>query len=313
MSILTSWWYSRKIDIQPAALTLSQVRQEATALLKLGSAFMASGLMTMGVAYAVRTMILRTLGLPAAGFYQAAWTLGGLYIGFILQAMAADFYPRLTASINNHQEANRLVNEQTLIGLLLAGPGVLATLTFAPLVISLFYSAKFAAALGILRWICLGAALQVITWPMGFIVVAKGRQGWFFFSELCWTVVAIALAWGCLRAYGMNGAGIAFFGSYVFHLFLTYPIARRLSGFGWSPENKRKGFIFLSLIGLVFGAFYVLQPLWAAGLGTVVALATAAYSLRALSALVSVERVPRPLRRLIIGAGFARSSPTSDN
>jgi hypothetical protein len=32
-------------------------------------------------------------------------------------------------------ECNRLVNEQAEVGLLLAGPGVIATLTFAPLVI----------------------------------------------------------------------------------------------------------------------------------------------------------------------------------
>jgi antigen flippase len=302
MGVLTSWWYSRKIDTQSAPVTLTQVRQEASVLLKLGSAFMASGLMTLGVAYAVRTMILRTFGLPATGLYQASWTLGGLYVGFILQAMGADFYPRLTASINNHEEANRLVNEQTLIGLLLAGPGVLATLTFAPLVVTLLYSAKFGPAVGILRWICLGAALQVITWPMGFIVVAKGRQGWFFISEFCWTVVAVALAWLCLRVYGVNGAGIAFFGSYVFHLFLTYPIARWLSGFGWSNENKKKVVAFLSLIGIVFAGFYVAPLSWATSFGTLATVASAVYSLRVVLRLVPPDRLPHPLQQLLVAS-----------
>src|SRR6202008_3100330 len=150
-------------------------------------------------AYLIRMIILRKAGFEATGIYQSAWTLGGLYVGFILQAMGADFYPRLTASIHDKAECIRLVNEQTLVGLLLAGPGVLATLTFAPLVIALFYSAKFGAAVGVLRWICLGATLQVITWPMGFIIVAKGNQTLFFFAELAWTVVAIALAWVSLR------------------------------------------------------------------------------------------------------------------
>jgi enterobacterial common antigen flippase len=303
LAILTSWWYSRKIEIQPVEVTLSEVREEASALLKLGSAFMASSLMTLGVAYAVRTMILRNLGLSATGLYQAAWTLGGLYVGFILQAMGADFYPRLTASINNHGEANRLVNEQTLIGLLLAGPGVLATLTFAPLVIALLYSAKFGAAVPLLRWICLGAALQVVTWPMGFIVVAKGRQVLFFLSELAWTVVAIALAWVCLRAYGLNGAGIAFFGSYVFHLFFAYPIARWLSGFGWSKENKQKVLIFLSLIGLVFAGFHLLPLLWAASFGIAATIGSSIYSIRILIRLVPSDRLPSPIRRLLISAG----------
>jgi len=286
------------------------VRQEASSLLKLGSAFMASGLMTLGTAYAVRVLVLRRLGLPATGLYQSAWTLGGLYISFILQAMGADFYPRLTASIHNHDECNRLVNEQTLVGLLLAGPGVLATLTFAPLVIALFYSAKFGAAVAVLRWICLGAMLQVVTWPMGFIVVAKGRQGLFFLSELAWTIVAVGLAWFCVNHYGLNGAGIAFFGSYVFHIFLTYPIVRRLSGFHWSRENKVKGLIFLSLISLVFGAFQVMPLLWAAGLGCFAALGSVLYALHALVTILQVDQLPRPLRRVITAAGFTRSKPT---
>jgi enterobacterial common antigen flippase len=306
MSILTSWWYSRKIDIKSAAISLSQVGREASALLKLGSAFMASALMTMGVAYVVRVIILRTIGFEATGLYQSAWTLGGLYVGVILQAMGADFYPRLTASIHDHPEANRLVNEQTLIGLLLAGPGVLATLTFAPLVITLFYSAKFGPAVELLRWICLGAALQVVTWPMGFIIVAKGNQKLFFLAEFGWAVVSVGLSWICLRWFGLNGAGIAFFGSYVFHLFLIYPIARHLSDFRWSLENKRNGTAFFALIIIVFVGFYVLPVLWAASLGMLIAIGTCIYSIRVLTKLVPLRDLPSPLRRLLCGAGDPR-------
>jgi antigen flippase len=298
MTILTSWWYSRKIEIEVPTVTLSDVRQEASALLKLGSAFMASGFLTIGVAYAVRITVLHKIGLEATGLYQSAWTLGGLYVGFILQAMGADFYPRLTASINNREECNRLVNEQTLVGLLLAAPGVIGTLTFAPLVIALLYSAKFGAAVGLLRWICLGAMLQVITWPMGFIIVAKGKQGLFFFAELAWAIVAGSLAWICIRSYGLNGAGVAFFGSYIFHAFLIYPIVHRLSGFQWSTENKQKGLAFLFLIGLVFGGFYVMPLLWAAGIGGLAAVASGVYSIRVLLRLIplthdELDRLPR--------------------
>lgn len=299
MGILTSWWYSRQLGIQPAVVSLSDVRQEAGALLRLGSAFMASGLMTLGVAYAVRILILRNAGFEATGLYQAAWTLGGLYVSFILQAMGADFYPRLTASIHNHEEANRLVNEQTLIGLLLAGPGVLATLTVAPVVITLFYSAKFSGAVVILRWICLGAALQVITWPMGFIIVAKGNQGLFFIAELAWTIVAVALAWVCLRWFGVPGAGVAFFGSYVFHLFLIYPIVHRLSNFRWSSDNKHNGALFLTLMVTVFILFYVAPLIISATVSALIAICSAIYSLRVLVNLVPVHHLPGTIRKLL--------------
>ena len=300
MTIVTSWWYSRKIQIPTPAVTLSEVGHEASALLKLGFAFMASGLMTMGVAYVVRVAVLRTVGIEATGLYQSAWTLGGLYVGFILQAMGADFYPRLTASAENNIECNRLVNEQTLVGLLLAGPGIIATLTFAPVVIGLLYTAKFGAAVPILRWICLGAALQVVTWPMGFIIIAKGKQGIFFFAELAWTVVALALAWTCIRSFGLNGAGIAFFGSYIFHGFLIYPIVWRLSGFRWSTANLQTGLFFAALITGIFCAFYVL-PLWLATcLGTIALVGSGIYSIRVLLKLIPLDRIPRPLRRFLL-------------
>ena len=299
MTILTSWWYSRKIDVTKPRVSLSEIRQEASALLKLGSAFMASSMMTIGVAYFVRIIILRKVGFEAAGLYQSAWTLGGLYIGFILQAMGADFYPRLTSCINKHDECNRLVNEQTLVGLLLAGPGVLATLTFAPVVIALFYSPTFGGAVEVLRWICLGATLQVITWPMGFIIVAKGKPGIFFAAEFAWTVVAVALAWFCVARFGVNGAGIAFFASYVFHWILISPIARWLTGFRWSARNLRTGGIFISMIAIVFAGLYLL-PIWAAvPTGAIAMVGSCIYAARVLMRLVPFNALPNFVQRLL--------------
>jgi PST family polysaccharide transporter len=195
------------------------------------------------------------------------------------------------------------VNEQTRVGLLLAGPGVIATITYASFIMAMLYSHKFAAAVDILRWICLGTTLQVVTWPMGFIIVAKGKQGLFFGAELAWTIVAVTLAWICVKYFGVNGAGIAFFGSYVFHLLLIYPIARRLSGFRWSTDNKETGLVFLPLIGLVFYGFYALPTSVAVVMGTLAALASGIFSIRALSALVAGDRsvqIPGPIRSLLV-------------
>lgn len=300
MSVVVSWWYSRKVKIRSPVMTGSEIKEETAALLKLGVAFMASGLFTLGAAYAVRTMVLRMVGLEAAGYYHAAWTLGGLYVGFILQAMGADFYPRLTGVAKDNVECNRLVNEQAQISLLLAGPGVIATLTFASVVIAVFYSVEFGAAVEVLRWICLGTALQVITWPMGFIIVAKGAKRIFFLVELAWAVVNVGLAWICVSSFGLKGAGIAFFASYVFHWLLIYPVVRRLSGFRWSATNCKIGPLFLFLIVTVFCSFYFLPTLLAIGMGVFAVILSSIYSIRVLVNLVSLDQIPSPIRRFVV-------------
>lgn len=306
MGLIIAWWFSRKVQIERPDLTRVQATREAAALLKLGFAFMGSGFLMMGAAYVVRLIVVRDVGLEAAGFYQAAWTLGGLYVGIILQAMGADFYPRLVGVANNDAECNRVVNEQAHVSLLLAGPGVLATLTFAPLVIALFYSAKFADAVEPLRWICLGIALRVITWPMGYIIVAKNKQVVFFATELAWAIVNVGLTWICVGAFGLSGAGIAFFGSYVFHALMIYPIARGLSGFRLSTATGGTSVVLVILIAVVFAGFHWLPSMVALGVGGAATILSVGFALLVLANLVSRDQVPQPVLRLLEIGGVVR-------
>jgi PST family polysaccharide transporter len=309
MSLVTSCWYSRKVRIQPPRMAASEVRRELFPLLKLGFAFMVSAFLMMGAGYAVRTIVLRVVGFEAAGFYQSGWTLGGLYVGFILQAMGADFYPRLTSVANDNAACNRMVNEQAHVSLLLAGPGVIATLTFAAAVITVFYTAKFEAAVGLLRWICLGMTLRVITWPMGFLIVAKGNSHLMIWTDLAWTVVNVGLSWTCVRNFGLNGAGIAFFVSYLFHGLMIYPIVRRLSGFRWSVANRKTGLFFIAMIAVVFCSVSLLPPLLATCIGTLAASLGGAYSIRSLLKLISLDRLPGRIQTLVARLRFLHSRP----
>jgi PST family polysaccharide transporter len=90
-ALFSSWWFSRRIEVGKPRLGRLEMRREVRGLLGLGFASMASTVLTMGSAYLIRIIVSNKLGLEATGLYQAAWTLGGLYVGLVLQAMGADF------------------------------------------------------------------------------------------------------------------------------------------------------------------------------------------------------------------------------
>lgn len=297
-----SWWFSRCLQVSRPAMSTRGLGEEIASLMKLGFVFMTSSLLMFGASYTIRLIVLHNDGVAAAGLYQAAWALGGLYAGFILQAMGADFYPRLTAIATDHAACNRLVNEQTQISLLLAGPGVIATLTLAPLAMFLFYSPEFHPAAAILRWICLGMMLRIVSWPMGFIMLAKGTRAIFFWTEIAATVVHVGLAWLLVAHVGPIGAGMAFFGLYVWHTGLVYVVARRLTDFRWSSANYRLGSIFLASAGFVFLATLILPSWQAMALGGLATVLSSYYSLRSLFSLLPASALPLPLR------AFSRSS-----
>ncbi len=299
-SLLAALWYSRKIATPRVRLTGREWLDAGGQLFRLGFAFMMSALLTFGSAYLIRIFILQLSSVEAAGFYQAAWAIGGLYAGFILQAMGTDFYPRLTGVAHDNSECNRLVNEQAQVSILLAGPGVVATMTLAPLVMTLFYSAEFAEAVPLLRWICLGMLLRIVAWPMGFIVLAKSAQWTFFWTEIAAAVVQVGLAWVLLRTVGVVGAGIAFFGLYVWHGLIIYVLVRRLSGFRWSQENLKAALVFLATTGVAFPAVSLL-PFWPATIiGAAATCAAGLYSIVQLAPLLPEQWVPLHLRRWLI-------------
>jgi PST family polysaccharide transporter len=305
-TLAMSWWYSRKIQVTRPKLTIAELNVEIRGLLRLGVAFMVSALLMVGAAYVVRVILLRLEGLEAAGLYHAAWTVGGMYVGLIIQAMGADFYPRLVAAASDNHLCNRLVNEQMQVSLLLGAAGVLATLSVAPLILQMFYSADFAAATEALRWICLGMALRIVSWPMGYIIIAKGDQRLFVVTEVAWTVVNVLLSYVLVSVAGLSGAGAAFFLSYVFHTAMIYPIVRWLTGFRFDARSKRTMCILGGITAAAFSGFWILPVGWAYATGLTATAVSSAFALRALFGLFRPDAVPRQLRWLYVLLHSAR-------
>jgi antigen flippase len=298
-----TWGMGKRI-VSPTPHPLPQVNAESRALVHLGVVFMASMLLTTGAAYLARIIILHQAGIEGAGFYQAAWAVGVLYSGFILQAMGSDFYPRLSGLANNDAAANRLVNEQMLVSILLAAPGVLGTITFAQVVMHLFYAAEFEVAADTLRWISLGTFLQTLAWPAGFILLAKGARRPFFWLEAAAAAVQVGLTVILVPIYGHQGAGMAFCLMYLSHTLLVTWLANRASGFAWSDANIWISLGFLALIVAVFAGFQLLAASTAIWLGLAATVLAGCLSLGALIQLVPTESVPsilRPLNGLLVG------------
>ena len=88
-------------------------------------------------------------------------------------------------------------------------------------------------------------------------------------------------------------------------------IVHRLTGFRWSPANRKIGVLFLSLTGLVFAGFNVF-PIWfATTVGALATVLSGVYSVRVLVSLVPLDRIPGPIRWLLTLFRFAPESSRS--
>lgn len=146
-AVLAAWWFTRRLP-GPAyqSWTAGAIWRVWKPMAALGMVFMLAGLVSTMTLLLVRGMVSRDLGLEAAGLFAASWAIAMTYIGFLLSAMGADYYPQLVEVIADRVRANRLMNDQMQLGLALGGPILLALTGLAPWVMALFYSKEFVPA-----------------------------------------------------------------------------------------------------------------------------------------------------------------------
>lgn len=281
-NLVASWWFSRRLFPTFSSMHWREFFSGAKSLIGMGTAFMVGGLASSFTAYTARALIAHDLGINALGIYHSAFSISAYVLHFVLGAMGADFYPRLASNSDDHDKINRLVNEQTEVGLLLAAPALVGIIGLAPLVINILYSAQFSQAVELLRWFVLGCFLRVISWPMGFVQLAKGEKYWYFFSQITFNVLHIALIFAGLHIFGLCGSAIAFFSMYVLHILGMRLIAGHLIGFSWSIDVIRLILCQVSFVAVMFLSTFVFSEFWNIVLGSAFSAVLGVFSLRQL-------------------------------
>ena len=202
---LAAWWLSRDIATAPLR-AYGTLWRPLRSMLSLGVVFAASSVLTGAAQFVSRLVVERALDLTAVGHFQAAWSVSNIYLSFVLTALAAEYYPRISALADDKGALNEAVDAQLKLALLLAGPVILGMILFAPWAVTLLYSSTFSDTVAVLRWQLVGDVLKVAAWAVGFLLLAREARWPFFVSELVWNALYVGTLF-FLRAYLRVGGG----------------------------------------------------------------------------------------------------------
>jgi PST family polysaccharide transporter len=227
---------SRGIFDSKARVSWKETFRSGKDLLSLGFAFMLTGMVWTGKDMLIRSSMTSSYGLDATGMYQAAWAISGLFVNFVLRAMGMDFYPRLTAMNQDPSAMREAVSQQIEIGILLALPGVIATIGFSPLIIRLLYTAEFAPASVLLTVLACGVFFKVLSYPLNTIQLAMGDSKGFGAFGLVFGVFELGISYLLLYNFGVVGLAVAFPISTLLHLFAMLCVGRNL--IDYRPEKS---------------------------------------------------------------------------
>jgi antigen flippase len=299
INLVLSMYFARRIPVSRPTMTWRETLAETHGFVQLGFVMMWSGLLVSAVTYLTIILITQHEGTQAVGLYSAAFALSGVFVSFVLTAMGADYFPRLVGLAGDPSAMNRLVNEQTEIGLLLAVPGLLVTLVLAPWIIQIFYTREFIPAVELLRWFVLGCLGRVISWPLGFVMLALGKSRWFFLTETMFNMLHLGLIAAALSIFGLKGVAMVFPVLYIGYTVTVLGVAFGLTKFCWTRSVVKKVFGATSVLGVCMLLVEHLSPLLGMTLGIVAIGVSCLICLRALVQLVGADhRFSRALFRI---------------
>jgi len=246
-------------------------------------------LLTFATNYIIRIVLVDFSDTVTVGFYQAAYNITIVYVGMIFSAMSADFYPRLSENSSNNPRINSLVNEQTEIALLLAFPLIIGLISFSDLTITILYSKEFLPSAELLNLLLIGTFFKTIGWPIGFVLLAKGRASIMVFTELIYNSIFFLIFYFTYDSYNIQSIGYGYIIAYSFLLLILYIIVNKLTKFNFSRKSILYILVFAACIAAAYLVSTKLAGLIAIFLKIGIILLTTGFSLYQLNKTINLK------------------------
>lgn len=254
INFIISWMFSKKLKYAVVKLTNQEAYNKAKGMLGLGLMLSIHGSITMVVAYVFQIYLSYVGGVDLVGFYLAGFMIINSYVGMVFNAMRTDYFPKLSGIIHSSKEVNKTVSQQSIIGVLIIGPLIMAFLIFLPLIIKLLYSAEFLVISDFLTWAILGILFKTLSWTIGYVILAKGDNKLFIKTGLFFNTLLLVMNIAGYYFYGLEGLGISFLVYYICHFIGLKIITHKVYGVILSKDLIA---IFLTLSCLAVITFFV--------------------------------------------------------
>jgi len=225
-ALLLSWYFVRKVKLEPVKMTFRETITSGMGMVKLGVSMTVAGLIASLSRYVLNAYISNNGGVEVVGLYNAGWGVISQYTAVVFAAMATDYFPRLSAIHYDNEKVQDLVRQQSETAVLILTPLLSLLIVMMPVVIRVLYTKEFMPMLTFANLTILGIHFKTLSWAMGYIYLAKSEGRLFLILEIISGSIILGLNLFCYHLYGLNGLGVSFIISYFLGILVSYYILR---------------------------------------------------------------------------------------
>lgn len=170
---------------------------------------LASGIIGPLILLLVREIIIVNEGMHLAGIWESVNKISNSYIALMTGAFAYYFLPRFS-QLKSHSSISEEVYStyKTLVPILILGG--LLLYVFRGHVVDIIYTKSFSEASDIMIWQIFGDFFRILSWLIGYLLIAKTKTVAFVCTELLSAVLQVFLTKVLVNQFGIEGSTMAY-------------------------------------------------------------------------------------------------------
>lgn len=157
----------------------------------------------------IRMDILEKLGVQQLGIQQAAFILSATYLTVIFSSLSKIYYPNLVQNINLPEKFSETIQANLIFCSKLALPFLTIFFVFSLEIVSVLYSPEFKDSSVLLQMYVFADAIKVLSWTLGFVILAHGNFKLHLVFELFINTVFIGAYFLFFNTYGIVSAPLS--------------------------------------------------------------------------------------------------------
>tara|TARA_B100002019_G_scaffold287600_1_gene299830 strand:+ start:3232 stop:4491 length:1260 start_codon:yes stop_codon:yes gene_type:complete len=156
----------------------------------------------------IRTHLAETLGMEAAGYWEAMWRLSKAYLMLVTTTLSLYYLPRLSELEKASEIKKEVLQGYKIILPVAAGFGLTIYL-LRDFIISVIFTSDFTAMRNLFAWQMIGDTLKIGSWILAYLMLGKAMMKLFIASEIIFAIAFYGWTYLFTTMIGLEGASIA--------------------------------------------------------------------------------------------------------
>lgn len=156
----------------------------------------------------IRTHLADTLGMDAAGYWEAMWRLSGAYLMLVTTTLSLYYLPKLS-ELKDPKEIKAEILQGYKIILPVAAACGLVIYLLRDFIIGVLFTFDFIPMRDLFAWQMVGDTLKIGSWILAYLMLGKAMMKLFIASEIVFAAGFYGWTYFLTGMYGLEGATIA--------------------------------------------------------------------------------------------------------